>query len=117
VAAAGGADHPHGRSSRSRRIAGGLFVVAAVEVGTAVVLSLMLGRGFQHALDTYVVTNALMGAAFATCGVLVAGQRPRNPVGWLLLADGLGHATSAAGSRSWTSASGWAGRSASSAPW
>lgn len=87
---------PRGPGPRGRGIATALFAIAATEVVAAVVVSVACGRGYQHALDDYVVTNALMGAAFAVCGGLVAWHRPHNPVGWLLLADGLGHATSAA---------------------
>ncbi|MGI8723361.1 MAG: histidine kinase, partial [Geodermatophilaceae bacterium] len=44
----------------------------------------------------FVVTNSVMGLAFPISGVLIALQRPRNPIGWLLLAEGIGHATTAA---------------------
>ena len=43
------------------------------------------------------VTNGLMGVAFGGFGAIIAWHRPRNAVGWLLLAGGLGHAITAAG--------------------
>jgi two-component system NarL family sensor kinase len=47
-------------------------------------------------VDTYVVTNTAMGVAFPLCGVLIARHRPRNPIGWLFLAFGVAHLTTAA---------------------
>ncbi|MFI0353328.1 sensor histidine kinase [Actinomadura sp. 9N407] len=73
-----------------------LFGLAAAEVVTAVIGVLVVGRGFEHALNSFVVTNSVMGLAFPVCGLLLAYHRPRNPIGWLLLADGIGHATTAA---------------------
>lgn len=74
------------------RLAGGLV---AAEVAAAVVLSLVLGLTWSEAVDSFVVTNALMGLSFGLCGAVICRHRPRNPVGWLLVADGLGHATTA----------------------
>ncbi|HWM73322.1 MAG TPA: histidine kinase [Nocardioides sp.] len=65
------------------------------EVVAAVVLTLVLGLTWSEALDGFIVTNALMGLSFGLCGAVIAWHRPRNPVGWLLVADGLGHATTA----------------------
>jgi two-component system NarL family sensor kinase len=72
--------------------AGGL---AVVEVLLAWALSPAAGLGWHEALDAFVVSNGLMGASFAFGGLLIAWHRPANPIGWLLVADGLGHATSA----------------------
>src|SRR5262245_52107502 len=82
-------------ASRPRRLAAGLFALAVAGVVTAIVVSVATGRGYGHALNTFVVTNSAIGSSFAFCGLLIAWHRPRNPVGWLLLADGLGHATTA----------------------
>ncbi len=41
------------------------------------------------------VTNGLMGLTFGLCGVVIAWHRPSNPIGWLFIADGIGHATTA----------------------
>jgi signal transduction histidine kinase len=73
----------------------GAFVVA--QVVAAAVLSAVVGWSFTDALEAFVVTNSVMGAAFAVCGAIIAWHRPRNPIGWLLVADGLGHATTAFG--------------------
>ncbi|WP_173099449.1 histidine kinase [Actinomadura verrucosospora] len=78
----------------ARAAAAGLFALAAAQVAAGVAVA--AGRGYRHALDTFVVSNSAIGLSFAVCGLLVAWHRPRNPIGWLLLADGLGHATTAA---------------------
>ncbi|TMR20568.1 two-component sensor histidine kinase [Nonomuraea turkmeniaca] len=72
-----------------------MFAVAAAEVAAAVAGSLLSGRSYAEVLDSFVPLNATMGFAFAACGLLVAWHRPGNAIGWLLLADGLGHATTA----------------------
>lgn len=77
-------------------LAWGLFALALGEVVVAMVGSVATGLGFDEAVQGFVVTNSAMGLAFPVCGVLLAWQRPRNPIGWLFLADGLGHATTAA---------------------
>ncbi|MBO9522674.1 MAG: two-component sensor histidine kinase [Nocardioidaceae bacterium] len=83
------------RTGRSRALSAGLGALAFAEVTAAVVLSLAADWSWQDALDAFTVTNALMGASFALSGLLVSWHRPANAVGWLLLADGLAHATSA----------------------
>lgn len=75
--------------------AGALGGLAVVEVSMAAVLAVAAGMSFHSALDAFVVTNGLMGLSFAVSGLLVAWHRPGNPIGWLFLADGLGHAASA----------------------
>ena len=89
-------DEEYGRTRRRAGLAGGLGALAGAAVLVAVVGILVAGVGFAGAVDAFVVTNAAMGLAFPAAGVVLATYRPRNPVGWLLLADGLGHALSAA---------------------
>lgn len=71
---------------------GGLVVV---EVLAAAGLATAVGWSFADLLDAFVATNAVMGMAFAVSGWIIAWHRPRNVIGWLFLADGIGHATSA----------------------
>lgn len=80
-----------------RRTALGLGGFAVTEVAVAVGLTVGVGLSFREALDSFIVTNALMGASFALCGTVIAWHRPRNVIGWLFIADGLGHATTALG--------------------
>jgi len=80
---------------RLRLLAGGLGAVAAAEVVAAGVLTVAVGWSWQAALDSFVLTNSLMGAAFAVCGAIIAWHRPDNAIGWLMVAAGIGHATTA----------------------
>jgi hypothetical protein len=66
-----------------------------------------LGYGAGHPLPAKLASQAGSGAdgvvavvfvaAFATVGALLAWQRPRNPIGWLLSATGLAYAVAAVG--------------------
>lgn len=75
------------------RLALTLGAVVAAEVIAAVAMTLVVGWSWHEALDAYVVTNALMGFTFGGCGTVLTLARPANAVGWLFVADGLGHAT------------------------
>lgn len=89
-----GGSHP---TSHRRVLAAGLGGFAVIEVLTGVVLAVVVGWSFATALDSFLVTNGLMGLTFATCGAVIAWHRPANPIGWLFIADGIGHATTAGG--------------------
>lgn len=78
-----------------RRLAVGVGGLAVAEVLSAVVFTVGVGWSWRDALEAFVLTNAVMGIAFGLCGAIVAWHVPGNPIGWLLAADGLGHATSA----------------------
>ncbi|MFC6159329.1 sensor histidine kinase [Kribbella jiaozuonensis] len=67
------------------------FVVA--EVAVAVGYLLAIGWGWHELVDSFMVTNGLMALTFGLCGAVIAWHRPSNPIGWLFLADGIGHAT------------------------
>lgn len=82
----------HGRASTC---AVALGAVTVLEAAAAAGLSIGVGWGWRTALDAYVVTNAVMGVTFGVCGAVIARSRSRNAVGWLFVADGLGHATAA----------------------
>lgn len=80
-----------------RRLAAVLGAFGVLEVVAAVTLSAVVGWSWRDALDAFVVTNGLMGLTFAACGAIIAWHRPSNPIGWLFVADGIGHATTAVG--------------------
>jgi two-component system, NarL family, sensor kinase len=86
-------------SSRPARqvLAGVLGGFAVAEVIAALVFGAVIGWGWQELLDAFVVTNGLMGLTFGLCGLVIAWHRPANPIGWLFIADGIGHATTALG--------------------
>lgn len=76
----------------SAAVAGALVAVAVI---AAVVLSAVIGLTWTQALQGFVVSNSLMGLSFGLCGAVIAWHRPGNPIGWLFVADGLGHLTTA----------------------
>jgi len=78
-----------------RYLAAGLGVLALAEITAAGVLSVIIGWSWRDALDAFVVTNGVMGLAFAACGSIIAWHRPRNPIGWLFVASGVAQATTA----------------------
>ena len=69
--------------------------LAIAEALTATVLSVIVGWSWRDALEAFVVTNSLMGVAFAGCGGILVWHRSRNPIGWLFVVAGLAHATTA----------------------
>jgi two-component system, NarL family, sensor kinase len=86
----------HTRGTAASALAIGLFALAMACCGTAVAAAIAGGISFATAVGTFAVTDGAMGLAFPVCGLLLAWHRPRNPIGWLFLAAGLGMATSAA---------------------
>ncbi|MFE3458701.1 sensor histidine kinase [Nocardiopsis aegyptia] len=84
------------RAARFARLAWALAALAGAELVTALVAVLVQGMTVGEAVGSYVLTNAVMGTGFAACGTVLAVQRGRNPIGWLFLAAGLAHLTSAA---------------------
>ena len=82
---------------RRHALAASLASVAIAEVLAGVVLAFVVDWSFDTALDSFLVTNGLMGLTFATCGAVIAWHRPSNPIGWLFIADGIAHATTAFG--------------------
>src|SRR4029450_2046109 len=85
-----------GERSSLRVLAAILFAAAAAEVLVATGPGTASGRGWRFLLNHFVVTNALIGGSLAFSGWPIAWQRPRNPIGWLLLAGGVCYAGSAA---------------------
>ncbi|HWC13134.1 MAG TPA: histidine kinase [Actinomycetota bacterium] len=78
-----------------QRWAAALCVVAVTEVLVAIALVIAVGWSWDDALESFVATNGVMGLAFGLSGGIIAWHRPKNAVGWLLIADGLAHATAA----------------------
>jgi hypothetical protein len=70
-------------------VAFGLFGLVVAEVGTGVVAVAVIGLTFTQIRDSFVLTNSVIAVSCAVAGLLIGWQRPRNPVGWLLLAAGV----------------------------
>jgi hypothetical protein len=79
-----------------RSLAWGLAGFSAVLIGAAVLGAVVGGLSLVDVVNGFVVTNVVMALSFSTCGLILAIQRPRNPIGWLFVLDGLGHALTAA---------------------
>lgn len=77
--------------------AGVLLAVGLAQVATAVVAGIVSGVGWARLVDLLVVSNAVLGFSLAVSGWPIAVRRPRNPVGWLLLAGGCSYPSTAAG--------------------
>ena len=73
-----------------------MFAIALVEVIIAITAGVASDRGWTFLLNHFVVTNAVIGGSLAVAGLPIGWQRPRNPIGWLLLAGGVCYAGSAA---------------------
>ena len=56
---------------------------------TGVSGALLAHWDFQTALESFVVSNVVIGLGFGLCGSLIAYHRPQHPVGWLYLVGGL----------------------------
>src|SRR4051794_22810335 len=80
-------------SVSQRRLVGLLGGLVVAEVVVALSYAGLVGWGWRELVDNFVVTNGLMALTFGLCGAVIAWHRPANPIGWLFLADGLGHAT------------------------
>lgn len=59
-------------------------------VGTAVGW-VIAGLTFRDLVETYTLTNLVIGLGFVASGGLIARFQGRNPIGWLFLACGIGH--------------------------
>jgi signal transduction histidine kinase len=79
-----------------RRLVAALTGVGAVLLLTAVAGSVVSGRSWSQIVDSYTLTNVVIGAGFLGSGALIAWSRPDNRLGWLFLVCGLGHLTTAA---------------------
>lgn len=74
----------------------GLAGLAVGLVAVAVAAAVVGGWSLADAASAFLVTNAAMAVSFPLCGLILGARRPTNPIGWLFLADGLGHAVTAA---------------------
>lgn len=82
---------------RWRWLAGTPSVVIVLTVLGAGVASVQASWTWSDALESFVVTNAVMGLAFGCCGAILAWHRPSNAIGWLFAVGGLLQALAAIG--------------------
>ncbi len=86
----------YGRTGRRTAYAFVLAAVVLIEIGTGVVAAGGAGWTFDVAVEAFVVTNVVIALSCGVAGLLIAWQRPRNPVGWLLLGAAVTQAGTAA---------------------
>ena len=86
-----------GAPSRAGVAAGILFGLAVAEVATAIVFGFLSPLSWAELVDLLVVSNALLGLVLAVAGWPIARYRPRNAIGWSLLAGGCSWASTGAG--------------------
>ena len=89
-------DEPGTSGRVTSALAAGLFGLAVAETATAIGCGLAGGITWADAVDSFTVTNGVIGLALSACGALLAWHRPRNPIGWLFLAGGVAYTTSTA---------------------
>jgi two-component system NarL family sensor kinase len=82
--------------SRRPLLAGLALAVALAQVLISLTAGAASGRSWDFLLNHFVVTNAVIGGSLALAGWPIAWQRPRNLIGWLLLAGGVCYSGSAA---------------------
>jgi two-component system NarL family sensor kinase len=71
-----------------------LFAVVVAEAAAGSALGAAAGMTLSDLVDAFVVTNLVIGLSCGVAGVLIAWQRPANPLGWLLLGAALCQSTS-----------------------
>jgi len=82
--------------TRTRPLAWLLVGLAATLTVVAVASGLAQRMSADDIVGSYLLTNSAMGVGFAACGGILAVQRGRNPIGWLLLLAGIAHLLTAA---------------------
>jgi two-component system, NarL family, sensor kinase len=85
------------RNRRRSALATGLLALAVAEAATTAVAATASGLAWDRLVDLFVVTNTVIGLSLAVAGWPIARYRPRNPVGWWLLAGGCLYAATATG--------------------
>ena len=84
-----------GGATWAKVLAAVLGGLAAVSTVGAISLAAWLGWSWTEALESFVVSNSLIGFSLAGCGTIIAWHRARNPIGWLFLAGGVAQSMSA----------------------
>jgi signal transduction histidine kinase len=82
---------PHTAHRPATWLAWGCLAVAVSGATAALALVALMRMDWTF----YVLVNSSMSYALAVCGLLLARQRPHNPIGWLMIAGSLAHAASA----------------------
>ncbi|MFF5304480.1 sensor histidine kinase [Streptomyces sp. NPDC013161] len=85
-------DDRDGRTRPRTATAYALLGLAALQVAAGAVALAAAGVSTADVIRYDMVVDLAVGLAYPVCGTVIALHRPRNPIGWLLIAYGLGHA-------------------------
>lgn len=85
-------DDRDGRTRPRTATAYVLLGLAALQVAVGAVALAAAGVSAADVVRYDMVVDLAVGLAYPVCGTVIALHRPRNPIGWLLIAYGLGHA-------------------------
>ena len=91
-----GAGTPAAAPAERRWFAPAAGAVALVLAAMSAAMVLRVGWTWAEYVETYTLTNTVIGLGLAGSGVMIAWHRPRNVVGLVLIVGGLGHLLSAA---------------------
>ncbi|MGW1714704.1 sensor histidine kinase [Streptomyces sp. NPDC002156] len=82
----------NGRTRRRTMVAYALLGLALAQVAVGATALAVARVSPSDVLRYDMVVDLAVGIAYPVCGVVIALHRPRNPIGWLLIGYGLGHA-------------------------
>ncbi|MEU1477508.1 histidine kinase [Streptomyces sp. NPDC005760] len=82
----------HGRTRRRTLAAYALLGLALAQVAAGAVALAMADVAARDLVRYDMVVDLAVGFAYPVCGTVIALHRPRNPIGWLLIGYGTGHA-------------------------
>jgi len=74
-----------------RRLAIAFAAVLTLEALVAVGCAVAVGWSFDEAVETFAVSNTVIGLSFGLCGVVIAWHRPPHPVGRQRHRNGVPH--------------------------
>lgn len=83
--------------SRAASAATAMFAVGVAEVVIVVTCGFASDLSWAELNNLLVFSNTVIGLTLCAAGWPIAARRPRNPIGWLLLAGGISYASTGAG--------------------
>ncbi|WP_405642266.1 sensor histidine kinase [Streptomyces sp. NBC_00019] len=82
----------HGQTRRRTMMVYALLGMSLAQVAVGATALAVAGVSPSDVLRYDMVVDLAVGIAYPVCGAVIALHRPRNPIGWLLIGYGLGHA-------------------------
>lgn len=82
----------HGQTRRRTVAVYALLGMSLAQVAVGATALVVAGVSPSDVVRYDMVVDMAVGFAYPVCGAVIALHRPRNPIGWLLIGYGLGHA-------------------------